>query len=87
MGYQLGLRSEYTLRTISLDDVAESFEINRLDFFPTAHFSYQLAENDQFMASYTRRIDRPRGWFMEPFLTWTDSYNVRKGNPGIYHSP
>jgi len=35
------------------------------------------------MASYSRRIDRPRGWFLEPFLTWSDAYNVRRGNPDL----
>jgi len=35
------------------------------------------------MASYTRRIERPRDFFLEPFLTWMDAYNVRTGNPDI----
>ncbi len=35
------------------------------------------------MTSYTRRIQRPRGWYLEPFETWTDSYNVRRGNPSL----
>ena len=35
------------------------------------------------MASYTRRIDRPRGWNLEPFLSWQDPNNVRIGNPGL----
>lgn len=35
------------------------------------------------MTSYARKIDRPRGWSLEPFETWTDSYNVRRGNPDL----
>ena len=35
------------------------------------------------MASYTRRIKRPRGWYLEPFITWSDAYNVRRGNPDL----
>jgi len=35
------------------------------------------------MASYTRRIERPRGWYLEPFETWSDAYNVRRGNPDL----
>jgi hypothetical protein len=35
------------------------------------------------MASYTRRINRPRGWQLEPFRTWTDAYNLRIGNPAL----
>jgi len=83
LSYQLGFRGEYTFRDIRIKGRDGSTRINRWDYFPTLHFSYQLPNNHQFMASYTRRIDRPHGWFMEPFLTWEDAYNVRKGNPGL----
>jgi outer membrane receptor protein involved in Fe transport len=33
------------------------------------------------MASYTRRIDRPGGWELEPFMTWVDATTIRSGNP------
>jgi outer membrane receptor protein involved in Fe transport len=35
------------------------------------------------MASYSRRIERPRGWALEPFPTWIDANNVRTGNPDL----
>jgi outer membrane receptor protein involved in Fe transport len=35
------------------------------------------------MISYSKRINRPRGWWLEPFITWEDAYNVRQGNPGL----
>lgn len=82
-GYQGGLRGEYTYRTIEFDRVPEPFTIDRWDYFPTIHLSYQFTGGEQFMASYSRRIDRPRGWELEPFETWTDAYNVRMGNPAL----
>ena len=82
-GYQMGLRSEYTDREIKFKGETESFTINRWDFFPTIHTQVDLKEGNQLMASYTRRIHRPRGWSLEPFITWTDAYNVRKGNPNL----
>lgn len=82
-GYQLGFRAEYTLREIKLNNTGENFNIERFDFFPTLHFSYKLNAKNQFMASYSRRIDRPRGWYLEPFITWVDAYNVRSGNPDL----
>jgi len=82
-GYQLGLRSEYTDREIKFKGESENFTINRWDFFPTIHTQIDLKEGNQLMASYTRRIHRPRGWNLEPFITWSDAYNVRKGNPGL----
>lgn len=82
-GYQLGFRSEYTYRDIRMENVDDVFNINRWDYFPTVHFSYQLPKDHQLMASYSRRIDRPRGWYLEPFYTWSDAYNIRRGNPGL----
>ncbi|MBU8892774.1 MAG: TonB-dependent receptor [Bacteroidales bacterium] len=82
-GYQGGLRGEYTFREIKLLETGESSVIDRWDLFPTVHMSYNLPKDQQVMASYTRRIKRPRGWYFEPFLTWTDAYNVRIGNPDI----
>ncbi len=82
-GYQIGLRGEYTYRVIQTASVNEDFIIDRLDYFPTFHTSYKLPAEQQVMASYSRRIERPRGWYLEPFVTWMDAYNVRQGNPGL----
>jgi hypothetical protein len=82
-GYQLGLRGEYTYRVISAAAIEGDFTIDRFDYFPTLHTSYKLPAEQQVMASYSRRIERPRGWFLEPFITWSDAFNVRQGNPGL----
>jgi len=82
-GYQLGLRAEYTYRKIELVGENEQFNIDRWDYFPTLHTSYQLSRQQELMMSYTRRIDRPRGWYLEPFETWSDPYNIRQGNPAL----
>lgn len=83
LGYQVGMRGEYTNRNISLDGDSLKYTLDRWDFFPTTHLSYNFDEENQLMASYTRRIQRPRGWYLEPFIIWTDAYNVRKGNPAL----
>jgi len=82
-GYQLGLRGEYTYRVITANASQQSFTIDRWDYFPTLHTSYKLPAEQQIMASYSRRINRPRGWHLEPFITWTDAFNVRQGNPDL----
>ncbi len=82
-GIQGGLRTEYSYRTISLIDPADEYKIERWDYFPTLHTSYKFSEGTQMMASYSRRIQRPRGWELEPFLTWMDANNVRIGNPEL----
>ncbi len=83
LGCQGGMRGEYTYRLIELMGENEDFSIDRWDLFPTVHVSYQHPTGHQIMASYTRRIERPRGWHLEPFETWSDAYNVRRGNPAL----
>lgn len=82
-GIQGGIRGEYTFRTIDVASINKQYSINRWDFFPSIHSSYKIAEGHQLMASYTRRIERPGGWRLEPFETWVDANNVRRGNPAL----
>lgn len=82
-GYQGGLRGEYTYQFIEMSGVDSSFSVDEWDIYPTFHTSYSFNNGHQVMASYTRRIDRVRGWYLEPFETWMDAYNVRRGNPGL----
>ncbi|MCF8360722.1 MAG: TonB-dependent receptor [Prolixibacteraceae bacterium] len=82
-GFQAGLRTEYTNRSMEYSKTDEPYTINRFDWFPTLHVSFQLPLEQQLIASYSRRIDRPRGYFLEPFVTYMDAYTVRKGNPAI----
>ncbi|MDB4334824.1 TonB-dependent receptor family protein [bacterium] len=83
LGYQLGLRGEYTLREIATQLDNQSYKIDRLDYFPTVHLSYHLPSDQQLMSSYSRRVDRPRGHYLEPFITWEDMFNVRLGKADL----
>lgn len=83
LGLQAGLRSEYTYRTIELPLLDQDYKIDRWDYFPSVHGSFEFDKGKQLMASYTRRIERPRGWQLEPFDTWMDANNVRRGNPAL----
>ncbi|MDA3860832.1 MAG: TonB-dependent receptor, partial [Melioribacteraceae bacterium] len=83
VGYQAGLRGEYTYREIDLVDSNQTTLIDRIDYFPTIHATYKLNEIQQIMASYTSRIRRPRGWYLEPFDVWQDANNIRRGNPNL----
>ena len=83
LGYQFGIRAEYTDRIIELTDTNFNTAIERLDWFPSAHFSYQIDERNQFRASASRRINRPKSWHLEPFIAWEDPYTTRQGNPNL----
>jgi outer membrane receptor protein involved in Fe transport len=81
--FQGGLRAEYTYRVITIPTQDQSFNLDRIDYFPSFHTSYKFSEASSIMASYSRRIERPRGWALEPFPTWIDANNVRIGNPDL----
>jgi len=83
LGYQFGLRAEYTYRTIKATNFANFSNINRLDWFPSTHLSYSFKNKNQILLSYSRRIQRPRSWYFEPFVTWEDAFNVSSGNPNL----
>jgi outer membrane receptor protein involved in Fe transport len=82
-GYQLGLRSEYTNRKLDYSGATNPYEYNLFDLFPSAHISFNLPAKQQMTVSYTRRIDRVRGHYLEPFVTYESKYSVRTGNPEI----
>lgn len=82
-GYQVGLRGEHTLRQLKDDNDNTISDINRMDWYPTLHLSYNLDKNQSLMTSYTRRIVRPRGYWLEPSVTWRDPNNVMQGNPSL----
>jgi outer membrane receptor protein involved in Fe transport len=82
-GYQLGIRGEYTDREIKNVKSTESYVIDRFDYFPSIHLSKQFEGDHQVLASYSRRIDRPRGRQLDPFVNYMDEFNVRVGNPGL----
>jgi len=63
------------------------FDKNYLGLFPTVNLIYNLADEDQSEESitlgYNRRINRPRGWFINPFPTRSSRTRVFQGNPNL----
>ena len=47
LGYQLGLRAEYTDRHIELTDATFNTSIDRLDWFPSVHLSFSQSTKNQ----------------------------------------
>ncbi|MGQ9664993.1 MAG: TonB-dependent receptor domain-containing protein [bacterium] len=82
-GYQFGLREEYTYRFIDVSDTNINTNIRRFDIYPTLHISYKFPPADQIMLSYTRRVNRPRNFDLEPFEIWHDPYHIGRGNPDL----
>ena len=83
INYKLGLRGEYTNRQLSQNIMDKTYKIDRFDLFPTAHFSKELSKGEQLFLSYSRRIRRPRSWYLDPFPRQPDQYSKRIGNPNL----
>jgi outer membrane receptor protein involved in Fe transport len=81
--YQVGLRAEYENRVLNQEIMNKEYKINRIDFFPTLHLTRQLPFDLQLQASYTRRINRPQQWDINPFVIHLDPQTIRQGNPGL----
>lgn len=81
--FMAGLRGELTLREIKNTNQTESSELNRFDLFPTFHSSYKIGENNEIMASYSRRINRPSGRDLDPNPNYYNRFTIRIGNPDL----
>lgn len=93
LGVQIGLRAEQAnlnTKYYSLDpevDESERITPGKLDYFrlyPSVFLSYDLSdEGDKLQWSYSRRVQRPRGWQVNPFLNLSDETNIMQGNPEL----
>lgn len=64
-------------------EVDLNFKKNYLGLFPTANLTFEIAERENITLGYNRRINRPRGWFINPFPSLTSRTNVFQGNPDL----
>jgi len=82
--YQLGLRAEYTNIDVSdrNNDFGSKKKYTRL--FPTVHLNYVISDASATQLSYSRRINRPSFWQLNPFSTLSGGLNVQiQGNPDL----
>jgi len=82
-GYQLGLRVEQTFIKTFQQTTDQTNEKDYLNAFPSAFVSYNLNSDRTLQASYSRRLSRPRFWSLNPFSSFTDPRNIRRGNPDL----
>jgi len=85
LGYQLGLRNEYSqidIKYSNLDYYTKNINDKKAynNLFPSVFLSYEIAKDNQFLVNYSRRIDRPRSWFLIPNPSYTDNQNIFDGN-------
>ncbi|MGN1210702.1 MAG: outer membrane beta-barrel family protein [Candidatus Cryptobacteroides sp.] len=54
-----------------------------IDFFPTVFVGFNPSEKWRLSASYTRRINRPGYFYLNPTITYLDAHTWTLGNPDI----
>lgn len=95
--FLLGLRYEHTqlkgkttpygdinnIQELLGDDVDLNFDNNFSGFFPTVNLNFEIGEDENITLGYNRRINRPRGWFVNPFPSRSSRTNIFQGNPSL----
>jgi hypothetical protein len=72
LNYEFGLRLEHTKRNII------GYEKEYLDPFPSFNISYK-----PYFFNYSRRVQHPRPWELEPVEVNLDKLTKRRGNPNL----
>ena len=84
LGYQLGLRYEYTrIATENRDEQQRDLDKQYHQLFPSLSVSYALAEPTKLQLSYSRRIRRPYFGQLSPFAGIVDPTRLQTGNPDL----
>lgn len=78
---QAGLRAEKAYQIPNL--ISDSIRIvnDYFNFFPSAHFRYELKPKSELSLSYSRRIKRASANELNPFTNYSDPFNLQFGNP------
>ncbi|MCX6165758.1 MAG: outer membrane beta-barrel family protein, partial [Ignavibacteriae bacterium] len=79
--YQAGLRSEHTYLDFSILMGTQKYNQDYIDLFPSMSLSQSIGKENQFQLTYSRRINRPNLFFLNPFTEQFDEFTKRSGNP------
>ncbi|MBT9189439.1 TonB-dependent receptor domain-containing protein [Zobellia russellii] len=65
------------------EDIDLNFDKNYLGLFPTLNLIFEIGEMENISLGYNRRINRPRGRFINPFPSRSSRANIFQGNPDL----
>lgn len=81
--YMLGLRWENTEIDVNQLETQDFNKKKYNNFFPSVFLSYEFVEGENVTASYSRRVQRPRGRMLNPISNYSSSINFFMGNPDL----
>lgn len=70
--FNSGIRSEFTYTNTFIDNTNDKNSNNYIDFYPSSGFVYSPNDNLDFSLSYSRRIERPYSFQLNPFVSEGD---------------
>ncbi|HBX63177.1 MAG TPA: hypothetical protein DEG63_08885, partial [Flavobacteriaceae bacterium] len=80
---KVGLRYEHAQVKSIMEDPKNNYEKTYDGLYPTAYLMYQSSENHSFTLNYSRRVDRPFIWYLNPRRMKQNEYNYSEGNPNL----
>ncbi|KAF2333739.1 outer membrane beta-barrel family protein [Flavobacterium daemonense] len=83
LSYLFGLRWEDTDIHVNLLDNSDFNTKKYNNLFPSAFISYEISDQSNLTASYSKRLTRPRGRFMNPAVNYSSNVNIFQGNPDL----
>ena len=84
LSMQLGLRVESSQYNGNLISQSKTFKNDYpFSLFPSTFFSYKLTDKQDLQLNYSRKINRPNFFQLIPFIDYSDSLNLSKGNPDL----
>jgi outer membrane receptor protein involved in Fe transport len=88
LSYQLGFRVEnrdYTVNVLNKqgEDSLESKIKLPISLFPSAFISYKLNDKNDVQFNYSKRINAPNPFQLQPFADYSDPLNISVGNPTL----
>ena len=81
--YLFGLRWEDTNIDVNLLDTNEFNNKKYNKFFPSAFVNYEISDESSLSLSYSKRLSRPRGRFLDPTPNISSNINIFRGNPDL----
>ncbi len=81
--YKVGLRGEYQYNFLNSISMASQINRDYFGLFPSAHLSYQTKKMFSYTLSYSRRVQYPQIWYLDPFVSYMNEESIWKGNPDL----
>ena len=81
ISYQGGIRIEDQIKKIEQKTKNETVNISLFNYFPSAHLKWDINKTNAVQVSYSKRVNRPNGRVINPFVNKENDYYYSYGNP------